>query len=906
MDIMDIEKRLVAIQMEKNRIRNEMKEEKYRIQQIVASIKTIDDEMIKKFKFLSEDTHKVVDQFYVQQYLSSREKESQVDYFAEVENQLQQIPDSSGSKFFQKRNVNVGIISDEFLYHSYVDVVNLTYLTFDDYKKHAKHLDVFLVVTTWKGLNEEWRGVANPFSARRKQLFEMIAYFKKLGKKVVFYSKEDPINYEKFVDIADQCDYIFTTAVEKVKDYKKDCNNENVFVLEFGVNPLYHHPIGMRKYPKRKEVFFAGSWLAKYPERQEDTIAIFDGIIEGNRDVLIVDRNYSSNDPDYFFPEKYFKYIAPSIPHEYVQKVHKLYDWAINLNSVKYSETMFASRVYEMQALGNIVLTNYNVGINNKFPNVFMVHEEKEAGEIINSMSDEEVYSHQMVGIRNVMTNMTTFDRFDHLLDCIGKEYDKPIRKVAVLVEQVNNQVENSFNRQTYEHKELILVEDFNEEIKRNFDFVTFFDPNSTYREYYLEDMINGFKYTASDYVTKDGYYNGNDYVPGVEHDYIDTMKNKYRTVFWSASFTASDLMNFNGQVSIPNGYSVDHFEYNETMKVRQVADVTKEYKLSVIIPVYNNGKYLEFKCFQSLERSSIFDQMEIILVDDGSTDQDTLMIMNRIEEEHANVKTYYYRDGGSGSASRPRNKGAELATAPYITYLDPDNEAVNDGYATLLNMLINDSTLDMVVGKILKFDNQKKSEFNYYKTVTNAIDSDTINNPIELLKMTKLRAQSIQALIVKREIIQENQLKMIENAGGQDTLFFYELLIHSQKSKVVDLNIHIYYAAVTGSVTNTISKKFFHKFFVLEKERLPFLIKHELLETYMSKRFNFYYKNWYLKRVKYIMDSDAEECLKILSDIYMLYKEYIIDEDPEITEFITMYNRGEYEEILALYKDIE
>ena len=124
---------------------------------------------------------------------------------------------------------------------------------------------------------------------------------------------------------------------------------------------------------------------------------------------------------------------------------------------------------------------------------------------------------------------------------------------------------------------------------------------------------------------------------------------------------------------------------------------------------MYNNGKYLEFKCFQSLERSSIFDQMEIILVDDGSTDQETLMIMNRIEEEHANVKTYYYQDGGSGSASRPRNKGAELATAPFITYLDPDNEAVNDGYATLLNMLINDSTLDMVIGNILKFDKSKE-----------------------------------------------------------------------------------------------------------------------------------------------------------------------------------------------------
>ena len=97
--------------------------------------------------------------------------------------------------------------------------------------------------------------MANPFSARRKELFEMIAYFKKLGKKVVFYSKEDPINYEKFVDIAAQCDYIFTTAVEKVKDYKRDCNNENVFVLEFGVNPLYHHPIGMRNIRSVKKSF---------------------------------------------------------------------------------------------------------------------------------------------------------------------------------------------------------------------------------------------------------------------------------------------------------------------------------------------------------------------------------------------------------------------------------------------------------------------------------------------------------------------------------------------------------------------------------------------------------------------------------------------------------------------------
>ena len=58
-------------------------------------------------------------------------------------------------------------------------------------------------------------------------------------------------------------------------------------------------------------------------------------------------------------------------------------------------------------------------------------------------------------------------------------------------------------------------------------------------------------------------------------------MKNKYRTVFWADSFTAADLINLKGQVTIPNGYSMDHFEYNETMKVRHPKDATKQdYKL--------------------------------------------------------------------------------------------------------------------------------------------------------------------------------------------------------------------------------------------------------------------------------------------------------------------------------------
>ncbi|WP_110927048.1 glycosyltransferase [Bacillus massiliglaciei] len=902
MKIEQMERRLLMINKEQTEIRKAIRNGKERLNLIQSGdIEGYLNNELYQVPFIL-DTY---DEEYIQEYLAKKEREAQKNYFSEVEGLLESISDSNGSRYFEKRNVNVGIIADEFLYQSFKDVANFTYLTYENYKEHIQEQDVFLVATTWKGLGNEWRGVANPASNRRRELYEMIREFKKKNKKVVFYSKEDPVNYDKFIDIAAECDYIFTTAIEKVEDYKNHCQNQHVFVLEFGINPLYHNPINMKKQEKRKEIFFAGSWLNKYPDRQKETETIFDGLIEANQDLLIIDRNYSINHPDYFFPEKYLKYIAPSIPHHYLQKIHKLYDWGINLNSVKYSDTMFANRVYELQALGNLVISNYSVGVNNKFPNVFMVHDKKEAGEILLSMNEEEVYQHQVSGIREVFRDKTTFDRFDYLLECIGMaSKDNSPKRAAVVVKTKNEQVLKSFHRQSYDCKELILEKDFNEEIREKYDFIAFFDETSTYKEYYLEDMINGFKYTDSDYITKDGYYRDGTLMKGSEHDYVGVMKNKFRSVFSAKSFSAEDLLHMNGEAEIPNGYSIDHFEYDERMARAVKPAVHRQYALSVIIPVYNNGKHLLFKCFQSLKRSSIFDEMEIILIDDGSTDWETLAIIDRLSEEYPNVKTFYYKGGGSGSASRPRNKGAELASAAYVTYLDPDNEAINDGYSQLLEVLQQNEDLDMAIGNMVKFDNVKRGAFNYYKTVSRAIQKDTITNAIPLLRKTDLRAQSIQAVIVKKEIIQKNNLKMIENAGGQDTLFFYELLLHAKKTQVIDLDIHIYYAAVSGSVTNTVSKKFFHKYFVLEKEKLPFLLKHDLLEAYMSTRFNFYFENWYLKRIKYLEEKDAKEALDILYEIYTLYEPHIEVLDEGIKGFVELYKAGEVEEILSRFSE--
>ncbi|SFK18349.1 Spore maturation protein CgeB [Halobacillus dabanensis] len=894
MNIVSIDKRLKSIEREQKTLQLSINQEYKEITNLKSG--TVPQENKK-------ETSKSVDSTNdkTKDYLDYRKRTADEKYFSRIKQLITDIPDSNGSKFFTKRNVNVGIVADEFLYHSFKDVANFNYLTAKNYKKYKGKLDIFFVATTWKGLNREWRGVANSKSNRRKELYEMIDFFKQDGVKIVFYSKEDPVNYDRFIDIAKKCDHIFTTAKEVVDDYKNECKNENVHILEFGVNPLYHNPVGMKSVKKFKDVFFAGSWLNKYPERQKETITIFDGVVDSGRDLKIIDRNYTIDHPDYFFPRKYVKYISPAIPHDYLQKIHKLYDWAINLNSIKYSETMFANRIYELQAIGNVILSNYSVGVNNKFPNVFMVHNKREATEILTKMPDEEVYQHQINGIRNVMSNHTTFDRFDDLLAKVGlagKTQD-PTKKVLVVADKITGSTKDIFELQTYPHKHLVALDSLTEEFKEQFDMITFIDGNRHYGDHYLEDMVNGFKYTNSDYVTKDVFYDRDQLSEGVEHDFVSIVKDKYQTVFWSDSFRLEDLVNLGKNEQVPNGYSIDHFEYNSINHVVENPTTQKNYDVTVIVPVYNNGKHLLNKCFQSLKRSSIFDQMEILLIDDGSTDPETIRATRRLYEGFENVNLYRFDGSGSGSASRPRNKGVQLATAPYVTYLDPDNEAVNDGYAELYSMMKQDDELDIVMGNMIKLDNERRSNFDYYKIVTNCLNSEEVIDPKEFLKAVNMRAHSIQTMLMKKELIIDHGLEMVESAAGQDTMFFQELMLNSKKTKVINLTIHIYYAAVAGSVTNTISKKFFEKYLILEKERLPFLVRYELLDTYMDKRFTFYFKNWYLKRLNRISEVDQKDSIDTLYKIYDLYRKHLDNKDERFKEFEDLYSKGDYEGII-------
>src|SRR5699024_7536935 len=93
-----------------------------------------------------------------------------------------------------------------------------------------------------------------------------------------------------------------------------------------------------------------------------------------------------------------------------------------------------------------------------------------------------------------------------------------------------------------------------------------------------------------------------------------------------------------------------------------------KMFKVSVIVPVYNSEKYLT-QCIESLIEQT-YDNIEIIIVNDGSTDNSG-MICKDFEERDNRVKVFNIPNSGVSTA---RNIGIEKSKGDYITFVDSDD----------------------------------------------------------------------------------------------------------------------------------------------------------------------------------------------------------------------------------------
>lgn len=125
---------------------------------------------------------------------------------------------------------------------------------------------------------------------------------------------------------------------------------------------------------------------------------------------------------------------------------------------------------------------------------------------------------------------------------------------------------------------------------------------------------------------------------------------------------------------------------------------------ISVIIPCYNYGKYLEETVESVLAQD--FDNWECLIIDDGSTDG-TFDISQEFTRKDKRIRYFYKKNGGLSDA---RNYGLNLTKGEFIQFLDADDLLGKNKFSHQVCALQMDDSLDLVYGKVIYFEDKTQS----------------------------------------------------------------------------------------------------------------------------------------------------------------------------------------------------
>ena len=135
--------------------------------------------------------------------------------------------------------------------------------------------------------------------------------------------------------------------------------------------------------------------------------------------------------------------------------------------------------------------------------------------------------------------------------------------------------------------------------------------------------------------------------------------------------------------------------------------------KVSIVVPVYNTGKEMLVRCFDSIINQT-YKNIELIIVDDGS-EQETADVCDKYCNDHQefNIRVIHNKNGG---ASVARNTGIENSTGAYITFVDAD-DWVDSEYIEFLHTRIIEVDADIVMcTRVLEYRTYRK-ENHFFNT---------------------------------------------------------------------------------------------------------------------------------------------------------------------------------------------
>lgn len=307
--------------------------------------------------------------------------------------------------------------------------------------------------------------------------------------------------------------------------------------------------------------------------------------------------------------------------------------------------------------------------------------------------------------------------------------------------------------------------------------------------------------------------------------------------------------------------------------------------KISVIVPVYNTEKYVE-RCLDSIANQT-WQDLEILIINDGSTDNSETVIKQWMENNYNKVDIKYWKKE-NGGLSDARNYGVNHATGEYLSFIDSDDYIGKNLYKSLEKYM--EQNIDLIKFKMQTIDEKGNR---IQKLDGPIFEKCTGEEAFEKMctKDTFLEVACIY--LYRREFFINYNFSYTERTYHED--FGLTPLIVIQAKSVVSTNEYGYYYSQTNNsiMRNSDYQKNKKKVkdVLLHYDNAVKKIDKMDISKQSKERIKRYYTNTVIIKAKNLKGNDFEEYIKDIKErkLYQNIQPYNMKQ--RIKRFILRFN---------------
>ncbi len=279
---------------------------------------------------------------------------------------------------------------------------------------------------------------------------------------------------------------------------------------------------------------------------------------------------------------------------------------------------------------------------------------------------------------------------------------------------------------------------------------------------------------------------------------------------------------------------------------------------VSIIMPVFNIESNLIMNAVKSVLNQTLTD-IELIIVNDGSTSNETLQCLADIKEKYPQIRVINQDNKGLGGA---RNTGIDSADSVYIGFLDPDDWIDNNFYETLYHLCIKNNS-DIACGILFRIGTNKQQPIDYFNNITT---DDFVK------KMTYIKNGSVCSKLFKKDLFKNNFFD--EHVYMEDNPVLIKAMINSKKVSFCK-DVKYYYRENDNSIClNPLNTDKIRQGKIIALNKI-----HNILKNLKQKEKDIVYSNFItilLDKLLYKNDYDYQNSIKkILGKKYRKYLSY-------------------------------